>query len=335
MAAPERLQIGAVGERDLDLDEHVARAGLRVAGPPRARRSPGPWKRSRSHGVKTTFSAAPAHGELEPFGEALERQHRRLGHARARGGAPQPRSHVPRRCRARADRRSARGGRRRRTAVARVGEDEDGAARLDALRAARRRRARRRRPRSTGPSGARPRAAQGRSRRRTRRRRAGRARAEKSRPTKPLPTTSTRPRGTRSAPRSTHASGSTIRAARVVDRVRQLDAAGACYALREAAGHDRRRRETPRTVDSCPARQRSHSPHGRWWTSATRRRSPARATTSWPSTVPAGARAELLDVGAAEAAARARRTPVPAPGEIRRAAAVRPRLEPTARTGVS
>ena len=27
MAAPERLQVGAVGERDLDLDEHVALGG--------------------------------------------------------------------------------------------------------------------------------------------------------------------------------------------------------------------------------------------------------------------------------------------------------------------
>ena len=29
MSAPERLQVGAVGERDLDLDEDVAGAGLR------------------------------------------------------------------------------------------------------------------------------------------------------------------------------------------------------------------------------------------------------------------------------------------------------------------
>ena len=28
MAAAERLRVGAVGERDLDLDEHVARPGL-------------------------------------------------------------------------------------------------------------------------------------------------------------------------------------------------------------------------------------------------------------------------------------------------------------------
>ena len=30
MAAAERLQVGAVGERDLDLDEHVARRRARV-----------------------------------------------------------------------------------------------------------------------------------------------------------------------------------------------------------------------------------------------------------------------------------------------------------------
>ena len=58
MPAPEGLQVGAVGERDLDLDEHVARARLgagnllepQVA---RAVEAQGP------HGVKTTFSARP------------------------------------------------------------------------------------------------------------------------------------------------------------------------------------------------------------------------------------------------------------------------------------
>ena len=58
MAAPERLQVGAVGQRDLDLDEHVARAGLRTRHllEPQV---PGAVEAQRSHGVKTTFSAAP------------------------------------------------------------------------------------------------------------------------------------------------------------------------------------------------------------------------------------------------------------------------------------
>ena len=58
MAAAERLQVGAVGERDLDLDEHVARAGLgarHVLQPQVA----GPVEAQRLHGVKTTLSARP------------------------------------------------------------------------------------------------------------------------------------------------------------------------------------------------------------------------------------------------------------------------------------
>ena len=58
MAAAERLQVGAVGERDLDLDEHVARPRLRarhVLEPQVAR----PVEAQRPHGVKTTLSARP------------------------------------------------------------------------------------------------------------------------------------------------------------------------------------------------------------------------------------------------------------------------------------
>ena len=58
MPAPERLQVGAVGERDLDLHEHVARPGLR----PRHVLDPqvaGRVQQRRLHGVKTTFSASP------------------------------------------------------------------------------------------------------------------------------------------------------------------------------------------------------------------------------------------------------------------------------------
>ena len=57
MAAAERLRVGAVGERDLDLDEHVARARLR----PRHVLDPqvaGAVVAQRPHGVKTTFTAS-------------------------------------------------------------------------------------------------------------------------------------------------------------------------------------------------------------------------------------------------------------------------------------
>ena len=59
MVAAERLQIGAVGERHLDLHEHVAGAGLgsRNILEPDVTRS---VKSQRSHGVKTTLSAPPA-----------------------------------------------------------------------------------------------------------------------------------------------------------------------------------------------------------------------------------------------------------------------------------
>ena len=56
--APVRLQVGAVGERHLDLHEHVARARLR----PRHLLDPQITGRVETrclHGVKTTFSASP------------------------------------------------------------------------------------------------------------------------------------------------------------------------------------------------------------------------------------------------------------------------------------
>ena len=58
MAAAIRLQIRAVGQGDLDLHEHVARARLRqghVLDAQVARRV----QPCRLHGVNTTFSAAP------------------------------------------------------------------------------------------------------------------------------------------------------------------------------------------------------------------------------------------------------------------------------------
>ena len=66
MAAPIRLQVGAVGERHLDLDEHVA-GGLWL----------GPWhvldaevagavEDERPHGTKTTLSASPFRNSASP-----------------------------------------------------------------------------------------------------------------------------------------------------------------------------------------------------------------------------------------------------------------------------
>ena len=117
---------------------------------------------------------------------------------------------------------------------------------------------------------------------------------------KPCPTISTRPRGRRSAPRRTQASGSTIvarasstssgRSTQPCVCTRSANPPGRIVAAANASH-----------VDSCPARQRAHSPHGRWWRSATRRPSTS-ATTSWPSTSPACSGVELLDVRAAEAA---------------------------------
>ena len=60
---------------------------------------------------------------------------------------------------------------------------------------------------------------------------------------KPWPTTSTRPCGTRSAPRRTQASGSTIVARAVVDPVRQVDPAVRPHPLCEPARPDRARPE--------------------------------------------------------------------------------------------
>ena len=58
MPAPERLQVGAVGERDFDLDEHVARPrlGVRHLLQPQVA---GTMEAERSHGVNTTLSAWP------------------------------------------------------------------------------------------------------------------------------------------------------------------------------------------------------------------------------------------------------------------------------------
>ena len=58
MAAPEGLEVGAVREGDLDLDEHVAGSRLRVRHvlQPQVARA---VEAQRPHGVKTTLSAPP------------------------------------------------------------------------------------------------------------------------------------------------------------------------------------------------------------------------------------------------------------------------------------
>src|SRR4029079_5193827 len=58
MTTSVRLQVGAVGQRALDLAEHVARARLRARQPLDAQVTGGVEQR-RFHGVKTTLSASP------------------------------------------------------------------------------------------------------------------------------------------------------------------------------------------------------------------------------------------------------------------------------------
>ena len=285
MAAAERLQVGAVGEGDLDLDEHVARPRLRVAARPRGGGRParGSEEPSRREDDLQRPAGAVA---LEPFGEAVERQHvglrqvelreerqRRLACAAASPSASRSAS--------------ARGGRRRRGRPARRGRRRARSRPARRRRAAlreRRGRRRRRGRRARGPlaPAARPFAKTSSPR--------CRSTAAKSRPTNPCPTTSTRPRGTRSAPRSTQASGSRyVPSASSIPSGSSIPSAAADLPPRSRPGTivgSAKRSQ----VDSWPARQRSHSPQGRWWISATRAPSARRATTSCPSTVPAGAR---------------------------------------------
>ena len=77
MAAPESLQVGAVGQRDLDLHQHVAGSRLRTWNlfEPEITRG---VEAQRSHGVKTTFSAAPDRYSSRPCSKLLERQDGRL-----------------------------------------------------------------------------------------------------------------------------------------------------------------------------------------------------------------------------------------------------------------
>src|SRR5262249_19278280 len=156
-----------------------------------------------------------------------------------------------------------------------------------------------------------------------------------SRPMKPCPTTRTRPRGSRSAPRRTHARGS----ANVAD-ASSTDAGTSTVSTATA-----RSANPPGTivaaakrshVDSWPERQREHSPQGRWWTSATRTPSPVSATTSCPSTVPAGADPSFSTSEPHRPHARIRtRSPVPAGSGTSSSAAPPLPARTTARTAIS
>ena len=218
---------------------------------------------------------SPAREELEPFGEALERQHRSARARRARAGARRPRASRPASPSA-SRRRSARAGRRRpraaspasaKTSTVPPGATASSARRTGAARADDRRVDR---PVGRAPARARDRAstANTSSPRRS-------STAPNSRPTKPLPTTSTRPRGTRSAPRSTHASGSTIVARASSSESGSSTPSAARDALGEAAGDDRRRRELRRT--STRARRGSARTRRRAGDARARRAPSARA----------------------------------------------------------
>ena len=232
MAAPERLQVGAVGERDLDLDEHVALRGRlgpgdvlepQVAGAVEDR---APSSAQPAGGVRLSAGLAPGGSTLTerapPSATAPSRNSRSassnrssgstVGSGRSSAGRSRDRLlHVVAASPSATRRPSARAGRQPSAgSVPGVGEEQHRAARLD------RGERRPRRPpgaqstaASTGPSGATPGpAADCRSTANTVSPRRS-STAPKSRPMKPLPTTSTRPRGTRSAPRRTQASGST------------------------------------------------------------------------------------------------------------------------------
>ena len=151
MAAPERLHVGAVRQRHLDPDEHVAGARLRVRHLLDADVA-GAVPAQRPHGTNTTLSRLAAQEELESLGEARERQHHRLGQVELRQQRDRL-AHRLRRGRARADDSELAAvdgvGRQR----AGVGEHDERAAGLDRLERSRRRRRRRRRRR---PPPARP-----------------------------------------------------------------------------------------------------------------------------------------------------------------------------------
>ena len=236
--------------------------------------------------MNTTLSASRRRKSSSPSANELERKHRRLGQLELgqEGRCLRPSAAAPPSGRRRP---SARGGRRRPPGSRPRRRTRGSCRRAAPLRApSRRRRVRARIAVSTGPSGSGPFVA---GRRRPRTPSSPRWRKHRSEevPDEPVPDDEHAcPRGTSRAPRSTHASGSTIVAAGVVELGWQLDPALRPNALGEAAGTDRRRRErvAQRLV---PGEACAQAPQAEWWTSATRRPSAVSATTSWPSTTPA------------------------------------------------
>ena len=319
--APEGLEVGSVGERDLDLDEHVAGAWLR----PRHFLEPqiaGAVEPKRPHGVKTTLSARAAAIQLETLREALEREHGRHGKLELReqrGGL----AHRGRSRRAGADERELAPVDLVEVDRARVREHEHRPARRESV------------ERSRGgaedervdlPPGARPSRSGRMSIAKTSSPRR-RSTSANRRPMKPCPTTSTRS-ARNPLDAAKHASERLdVGAGRVVDLVRKLDALG----LRRPAPRSRRARSSARRSGCRSTRgrleQRAHSPHGRWWRSATRAPSVRRATTSCPSTVPAGATPSFSTSEPQRPVARTAHRGLRARAALR-AAAVRPRRAP-------
>ena len=257
VAAPVRLRVRAVGERDLDAHEHVAgpRLGAWHLLQPHVAR---PVEDESSQGVKTTLRRLAAAVELEPLGEALERQHGRLRELE-RGQHAHGLAHRLRRGGAGADERELatvdRGG----GDPTCVCEDEHCPAGLHGLHC-RLGAALRADHRSTDGA-VRSLAAPGRV--------ASTANTSSLRRARMAANTGRRSRGRRASTRRRHRPHLAGRrpAARPSSRPRRRGrsearpACGAC-ALGEASRPDRRRFDTSQ-VDSWPARQRSHSPHGR------------------------------------------------------------------------
>ena len=307
MPAAVRLEVGAVRERDLDLEQHVAVAGDSARGRPRGggRRGRGAAAPSRREDDLQGVAAAI---ELEPLREAVERQDDRLRHVEVVEQRERPRActRAPPIARRRP---SAPGGRRpppgsgpRRRRRARCRRARPRRAR------SRRHRAPRGRPRRQGRP-APGRSTRDRRRLRTPRRRGARARSPNSRPTKPLPTIRTRPRRDPLCAAQDARERLDHRPAPVGPVVGEVDPAlGARRAPRSRPAGSwaprTARRSTRDPRGSVRTRRRARGGRAR----RGGRRSSA-ATTSCPRTDPACAAIELLDVRPAEPAGEERGRP--------------------------
>ena len=278
MPAAVRLQIRAVGQRDLDLHEHLAGPGLglrHVLDAQVARRV----QPRRLHGVNTTFSAVAAAVQVDSFAEPLERQDRHLGQNERRQELDRGVERRRRR-RARADDTQLlpidRVERRRHVVLGRR-EDEQRAARLEPAQRVVDARGRgddgavdRIAGRSPRPAPALPcQALHARVGRRRPRRRGGAAPAPTAGRSRRSRRRARGPRGTSSAARSTQASGST----QTPPSSSIVSGSGTqCVARSRSANPPGAIRTSPNSaqVDSWPARQRSHAPHGTRCSTVTR-----------------------------------------------------------------